>query len=156
MNFKTRGFTILEVLFSIAILAIISLISIKSFGGEVGEKEIRAISDNVVANIDLARSNAITGKNGQSYGIKFGDNYFTYFTGSSYISSNESNERNDINSKFEITNDIPGADDAIVFSKLKGDINHNGPITITISEKSDSENSIQLKIGKLGDVSMIE
>lgn len=156
MKITSRGFTLLEVLFSIAILAIIFLITVKSFSGEVAEKETRAIADNIVAKLELARSNAITGKNGQNYGVKFGDNYFTYFTGSSYISSNQSNERTDIGDKFEITNDIPGADDAIVFSKLKGDINHNGPITITISEVSNFENTIQLKIGKLGDVSMVK
>ncbi len=156
MRFNKRGFTILELLFSIAILAIISYVTIKSFSGEVSEKEIQAISDNIVSKLELARSNAITGKNGQNYGIKFSEDSFTYFVGSSYISSNESNERNEINSKFEIANDIPGEDDVVVFSKLKGDINHNGPITITITEKTDSENSIRLKIGKLGDVSMVE
>ena len=153
---STRGFTLLEVLFSIAILAILFFITINSFGGEVAEKENQAIADNIVAKLELARSNAVTGKNGQNYGVKFGDNYFTYFTGSSYISSNQSNERTDIGEKFEITNDIPGADNAIVFSKLKGDINHSGPITITIYEVSNSENTIQLKIGKLGDVSMVK
>lgn len=151
-----RGFTLLEVLFSIAILAIIFLITVKSFSGEISEKETQAIADSIVAKLELARSNAITGKSGQNYGVKFGDNYFTYFTGSSYISSNQSNDRSDIGNKFEITNDIPGADDTIVFSKLKGDINHSGPITITIYEVSNSENTIQLKIGKLGDVSMVE
>lgn len=156
MKITGRGFTLLEVLFSIAILAIIFLITIKSFSGEVAENELQSIADNIVAKLELARSNAITGKSGQNYGVKFGDKYFTYFTGSSFISSNQSNERTDIGDKFEITNDIPGADDVIVFSKLKGDINHSGPITITISEVSNFENTIQLKIGKLGDVSMVE
>ncbi len=153
---STRGFTLLEILFSIAILAIIFLITVKSFSGEVAEKELQSIADNIVAKLELARSNAITGKNGQNYGVKFGESYFTYFSGSSYISSNQINERTDIGDKFVITNDIPGADDVIVFSKMKGDINHSGPITITISEVSNSENTIQLKIGKLGDVSMVE
>ena len=153
---STRGFTLLEILFSIAILAIIFLITVKSFSGEVAEKELQSIADNIVAKLELARSNAITGKNGQNYGVKFGESYFTYFSGSSYISSNQINERTDIGDKFVITNDIPGADDVIVFSKMKGDINHSGPITITISEVSYSENTIQLKIGKLGDVSMVE
>lgn len=151
-----RGFTIVEILITLSILALLFLIGTMSFSRNVAEKELQTIADNIVAKLELAKSNAVTGKNGQNYGVKFNSASYVYFTGSAYIPSNESNETVTISSKFKITNDIPGSDDAIVFSKIKGNTNHSSTVTLTVSEISNASSSIQLTIGKLGDITVVK
>ena len=151
-----RGFSGAEILVTLSILAFLFLVGTLSFNRNVAEKELQSIADNIAAKMELAKSNAVTGKNGLNYGIKFNSSSYVYFTGSTYISTNQSNETTQISNKFQITNDIPGADDAIIFSKIKGNINHSSAVTITISEISNASSSIQLTIGKLGDVTMIK
>ncbi len=151
-----RGFSGAEILVTLSILALLFLIGTMSLSRNVAEKELQSIADNIVAKLELAKSNAITGKNGQNYGVKFNSDSYVYFTGSTYISTNQSNETTQISSKFQITNDIPGSDDAIIFSKIKGYTNHSSTVTVTISEISNASSSIQLTIGKLGDITMIK
>ncbi len=155
MTRNSRGFSFIELMIGICIISVLALIGTYSFGDSLKSKGMITITDDIVATLELARSNAMTGKGGTAHGVKFNEDSYIGFTGSSYISSNESNDANTISGKFLISNNIPGADDKIVFSKIKGESNHSGEVTITISEVG-GERQRQVIIGPLGDVTVVK
>ena len=155
MTRNSRGFSFIELMIAICIISVLALIATYSFGDSLKNKGLITITDDIVATLELARSNAMTGKGGTAYGVKFHNDSYIGFSGSSYISSNESNDVNTISNKYVISNDIPGADDKIVFSKIKGESNHTGTVTITVKEVDD-ENQRQVIIGPLGDVTVVK
>jgi type IV fimbrial biogenesis protein FimT len=155
MSQNSRGFSFVEMMVSIGIISLLAVIASYSFGDNLKNKELITITDDIVATLELARSNAITGKGSTAYGVKFNSDSYIGFVGSSYISSNQSNDVNTISSKYTISNDIPGADDKIVFSKVKGESNHSSSVTVTISEVGGSRQK-QVTIGTLGDVTVVQ
>lgn len=155
MSQNSRGFSFVELMVSIGIISLLAIIASYSFGDNLKNKELITITDDIVATLELARSNAITGKGGTAYGVKFNSDSYIGFVGSSYIPSNQSNDVNTISSKYAISNNIPGADDKIVFSKVKGESNHSSSVTVTISEVGGSLQK-QVTIGTLGDVTVVQ
>lgn len=150
------GFSLLEVIVTISFLMIILAIGVGSFRDTALDKELESTANNIVSTLELARTNSVAGKNSQNYGVKFNNDSYISFVGSSYIESNESNETNTVGSKVEITTDIPGASESVVFSKITGQPNHGQELTITISEKNESDNNIDVVIGILGEISVIK
>jgi prepilin-type N-terminal cleavage/methylation domain-containing protein len=150
------GFTLVEVMVSIAALTILMLIGNFSFQNSLNSKKLNNEIDNLVSKISEIQTNAITGKGGQNYGIKFNNDSFVSFIGSSYIPTNENNILYLIDSKLEITHDIPGQEGVIVFSKISGEMNHNQNITVVIREKNNPDRSVSVIIGKLGVISIVK
>lgn len=151
---KPNGFSLIEILISLAVLTSLLLIGTLSFSDLKTDKELQAIAGSIVSKLEEAKSNSLSGKGGSSYGVKFNDDSYVYFPGSSYIVSNDGNKEYQINSNFQMSNDIPGSSDSIVFSKITGDSNYAATVTLFIS--SDPESKIEIIIGELGDISMIK
>jgi len=158
LRFK-RGFTIIEMIFIIIIISIISGIAVASFREPIVNQGIKSSTDTLVAKLELAKTNSMNGKNGLNYGVKFDtdseDDSYIYFEGSNFDDTAESNEVIDIDSQLEITTNI-GGNETIVFSKITGDSNKSNDVTITISEKNNSDNKSEVIIGKLGEISVVK
>ncbi len=145
-----------EIVISISILLIIFSIGSLSFQTITTRKKIDSAVNNLVSIIEMAKINAITGKGEQNYGIKFYNDSFVYFTGSSYVESDANNQTNIIHSGLEIITNITETTESIVFSRLSGTINHSDVIVITVREKNNIENGMNVVIGTLGEVSVIK
>jgi prepilin-type N-terminal cleavage/methylation domain-containing protein len=153
---KSFGFTLIEVIVSISILTILLMIGNFSFQNSLNNKNLNSEVDNLVSKIEEVKTNAVSGKGGQNYGIKFNTDSFVSFIGSSYIPTNDNNVTYNLNSKLEIIHNIPGQEGVVVFSKLKGENNHNQDLTITVREKNNNDKKIDIIIGSLGETSIIQ
>lgn len=149
-----KGFTLIEIIISISIISILTVIAVNTLSGASDRKELEGIADSVVAELDQAKANSQAGKDGESHGIKFNSDSYITFSGSSFDVDDSNNQTFNINSeKFDITEDISNVDNAVIFSKIYGEIGDT--VTITIADLDDS-NSIDVIIGKLGEVSVIK
>ena len=151
-----RAFSLIEMLVVIAILLMITAIGGQSWRQRTVNQELQSVADNLVARLELARTNSVTGKGDQNYGVKFNANSYVSFVGSSYIESNESNQTHQVDGRLEISTDIPGTAESVVFSKITGSTNYNHDLTITISELKDPDNKIEVVIGNLGEISVVK
>jgi type II secretory pathway pseudopilin PulG len=153
---KEKAFSLIEIIFIITILSVLFGVANQAFRGKSAEKEIETIANTLVSDLEMAKTNSITGKSGQNYGLKFNSDSYVYFVGSSYIESNENNVVTQIPSNIEIINDIPGSTDQIIFSKITGDTNHDDEISISVQLINDPSKKVDIIIGELGDISMIK
>jgi len=149
-----KGFSLLEVLIAIFIIGVLAAITVNNMSGARDRKIMEGTADEIVAKLEEVKANSQIGKGGLNYGIKFNDDSYVLFSGLSYDSGDSNNVTISINSRMELSNTISGSSDSVVFSKIKGEPNHTG--TITVSLISDPSESMDIVIGELGDISVIK
>lgn len=76
---RSRGFTLIELMTTISILAILTMVAMPSFRGFVANQRVRNASFDLMAALTLARSQAIT-QNGPVSLRKSGDDWNTGWT----------------------------------------------------------------------------
>ncbi len=130
----TTGFTIFEIMIVVVIMMIVVSIIWSSFSrlnkSQVLDKEIR----DVASIINDARQRTLFSKNDSSYGIHFANNQVVLFRGTTYSSSDTSNEIKSLNSLVTISNiSITGGGSDIIFNRLTGAVTNSGVITFTLN-----------------------
>lgn len=148
-----KGFTLIELMFSIAIVAILSTIVVGSFRTAQTKKEEQGIVQTLLADLDKQKSDTQAGKSGLNYGVKFNDTNYELFNGTTY-SLNSVDKTITLNPKFKLSETIVNAQNIIYFSKINGAANENA--TITVSHISNLVPPLILTIEKSGSISVIE
>ena len=149
-NFKlktnNKGVTLLEVLFSIAILASLSLIGIWYFSQANAEQALEKDRQGVVAILREARSLALSSKEALTYGVHIEEFQTVLFKGSTYNAGEVENRVQTLNSKVHIDNiSITGGGSDIVFSRLTGETLNDGTIRLSLINNSLSSTTITIE-----------
>ncbi len=153
-NIVMKGFTLIEVIISIAIIAVLSGIVVNSFQTAKLKKQQQGIVQSIVSYLEKQKSDAQAGKDGSNYGVRFNSVDFVMFKGNSYATTTESNIIVAIDPQFTLSETITNSQNIIFFSKLNGDSNENA--TITISHLGNRVSPQSLLIEKSGVISVIE
>jgi len=146
-----KGFSVIEILIVIGIVGVLSAVAVVNFNGSKITKIRQITTNNIVFALEKQKSFAEAGKGGLSQGIKFDENSYTTFSGSSYNASDLTNETLEIDSNIGIS--VEGATSSVIFSRITGDV--GGASTITIYEKNDVTKKTTITIGSLGDISVL-
>jgi len=154
MRQYAKGITLVEVLVSITIIAILSSIIVVSLSSYRASKLVETTANEIAFKLEEAKTNSIAGKGGSSFGIHFASTSYTYFRGSTYNSSDTDNISPTFPEDFSITTNLTGSAVNIIFSRLTGTPNVTG--TITISKTNDSSKTKTITIGNLGDISVVQ
>jgi prepilin-type N-terminal cleavage/methylation domain-containing protein len=149
-----KGFSLIEIIVSIAITAVLVSIVTNSFQTAQIRKEQEGIVQDILASLEKQKSDTQAGKEGSNYGVKFNTTDFTLFKGTSYSSNSATNKVISLDSKFQIGETISNANNIIYFSKLNGDANETA--TITVSHISNRVSPQSLIIESSGAISVIE
>ncbi len=149
-----KGFTLLELIFSIAIAAVLSAMVTNSFRTAQIKKEQQGIVQSIVADLEKQKSDTQTGKGGSNYGIKFNTSDYILFIGTTYSAGASSNKNVALDSKFQISETIANASNMIYFSKING--NANETATITVSHILNAVPPAMLTVESSGAISVIE
>jgi prepilin-type N-terminal cleavage/methylation domain-containing protein len=156
MNIRLfRGFTLIEIVVSIVIITILLSIGAGAFVSTRKARELETMTDAIVAKLEGAKTDAISGKGGSAFGVKFNSSSYVYFKGSSYDSSGASNITYPLITGYQIVASIPAsADTAIIFARMTGTPVATGTVSISNSASGSKVNVI--KIGNLGDITVIK
>lgn len=143
----------IEIIISIAVAGVLLGIVTNSFQVAQIKKNQQKIVQTIITSLEEQKTNTQTGKNAQSYGVKFNTAEFILFSGTTYASSSQ-NKIIAIDPVFEITETISNEQNIIYFSKFIGDANEVA--TITVSHITNRIPPQHLIIEKTGTISVIE
>jgi prepilin-type N-terminal cleavage/methylation domain-containing protein len=148
-----KGFSIIEVIISLAVAGILLAIVTNSFQVAQIKKNQQQITQTILSSLEEQKVNTQAGKNAQSYGVKFNTSEFILFSGTAFASSSQ-NKVVAIDPRFEITETISNSQNIIYFSKLIGDSNEVA--TVTVSHISNRIPPQHVVIEKSGTISVVE
>ena len=149
------GFTLPEVLISLAVLGIIGAIGITAFYNARDSKNLDVITDGVDSVLEQAKSDAIAGKNASNFGVYFDTASYTYFAGSSYTAGASTNKIANLPGGWKLATSSALTSSAIVFNHLTGTAVATGTITISKTSNNSAGTTRYITVGSGGDISVI-
>ena len=151
----TRGFSLLEILISLAILILITSITMYSFSAMRAKKQLEIATDSLSFKLEEAKAYALTGKGGTNFGVAFpSTTTYVYFVGSTYSISSLTNATITLPLNLRIATSLSSGASTISFSRLTGASSATG--TITLTDITRSMTTATVTIGTLGDISVIK
>jgi prepilin-type N-terminal cleavage/methylation domain-containing protein len=153
-KFLSRGFSFPELIIVLAIVIILFGMGTFVFISARKDKQLIVETDKIVFRLEEARTNALAGKNGSNFGIKFSTTTYIYFSGNSYNSADTSNITFNIDMNFQATTSLPSSDNTVIFARLNGVPSVTG--TTTISEISNPAHFRRIVIGSEGEITVVK
>lgn len=89
---KFRAFTLIELVVVMGLITMISLLVLPYTINDLKNNSLRSTSIDLVSQIYNYQSNASTGRDNSSYGIRLNSNSYTLFTGDSFATGNNFEE----------------------------------------------------------------
>ena len=135
MNQKSyNGFTLLEVMLTMALLALVALSASPFYGNFIFSQEVSVVSDELRGSLAKAQFSSMTGKNDASFGVAIHDGHIVLFQGSSFLSRDQSlDEAFTIHPRVSIS----GMSE-IVFAPVTGRPDHQPTITVSGNGKTEA------------------
>ncbi|MBW6441172.1 prepilin-type N-terminal cleavage/methylation domain-containing protein [Patescibacteria group bacterium] len=148
------GFTLLELMLVISILAIISVSSFTWFSSYKQQTDIQSSSNIIISSLRDAQSRSISGKDFMKWGIFFDstNNRFTLFRDEGGYAAATVKEEISLSNYIKLdSNSLAGGCDEIIFEKVTGATTQN--CTIRILAKSDNSNFADITVTNSGMIS---
>lgn len=141
----TRGITIVEVLATIAILGIVSVIVVGSFSSVTSSYKLKKITNTVATVIEEARSYSINSRNGSKYSIRFEPTKVVRYEGSVYDPNSASNYILNLDSSIIVaSSSFVGGTSTVTFEKITGKTNNYGFVKFALSRATTSSSTISI------------
>ncbi len=133
------GFSLVEMLIVIAILAILVSIVIPSFSKTGGSEALNTTVVSTISVLNEAKSLAVSSKDASNYGVRIYNNKLVSFK----------NNYGTENQEFPISNLVTiststGIDTDIIFNNVSGNTSASGTITITVLNDPSESNTIRI------------
>lgn len=142
-----NGFTLVEILVVLSIIAIITTFSILGFRSMYQNSGLRIATEEVRNAFQVARSNTMSSKGDTVFGVHVASSSVTRFVGNTYSASNASNTIYYFEAGATATGTIVTNGINIVFTRLTGIPSATGTVII---EDSDRGSSTTVTIGATG------
>ena len=144
-NQHNTGLTLLEVLFAITILGALAIMGFLSFLPLRGDADVTAVSNQIIATLQLARNRTLASVNDTQYGVHFESNQFTLFVGNSYNSAALDNETHDLPSGIEISSiNLIGGGSDVIFERVDGTTDQSGTLDVVLTRDTTNTNTISI------------
>lgn len=152
MEIKAGGFTLVEIIIVIFILAILAGAAIAAFRFFQRGAALNDNAEQISNTLRLAQNRAISSLNASSCGIHFENSRYILFYGSPYNSSSASNEIFNLPSGLEIyAVNLAGGGQEIIFDRLTGRTSQAGNVGLRMA--SDHSQSKTIYVNSAGQIS---
>lgn len=143
LKMKNRGFTLVELVLSLAIISIITLFSVPVFRSLLVATDLNTSTDILVHSVRRAQNLSRSTRLNERWGVKLNSNEIVIFAGDAYVSRIV-----DYDEVYDVSNGINFTGDTeFVFQKLSGFLDNTVNITV-----SNSFGSNDLEVSTLGTV----
>lgn len=133
---KDRGFTLIEILAVVAIMAIISSLLLSTFFSLSGYSSLERDAAETRAYLEEARIYTQGSRLASSYGVRFAGDEIVLFKGESWLERDEELRRHGLNRSTEVSLVGIGGESEVVFRRLFGEPSISGNITLSGSDRS--------------------
>jgi prepilin-type N-terminal cleavage/methylation domain-containing protein len=140
---QDKGFTLIELLIVFAILVVVAALSVPFIQSFQVSSDLYTHADTITKTLRLAQQKAITGQEGSSWGVYFGNGAkkFILFRGDDYALRDQGYDQEEVYPDvFTVSTDFG---DEIYFSLYSGQPSTNG--TITIASANNESKDIVIK-----------
>ncbi len=141
---STRGVTLIELLLVVAIIAIVGATTIPVGSGFYRRSGFRDVVSEVAASLRTAQINAVSGKAGDSWGVRVIASEIIIFKGSSYATRDTAFDQ-----KYKIPGSVNVTDSEVVYSYPSGNPGQTTVITVTSANQSNT-----LEVNEVGVVNV--
>lgn len=144
------GFTLVELVLVVAILALISTLVLTSLSEFRIARSMEATTETVFTAIETARTRTITGVNDSQYGIHLQADGLVLFVGTVYSSGASTNESFPVSENLEIdmaSVSLAGGGNDIVFERITGQTDDYGTFVVQTPDGDHQETFEVLKTG---------
>ena len=148
-RFTEKGFTLLEIIIVIAILGILTAITITAFRPFKQGTDLDTTTEHILGLLLEARAKTLSSENSMQYGIHFEGTRVVLFTGSAYSAIDPLNEETILPTTITISAiTLAGGGSDVVFTRLTGETAAYG--TITLRLVADTSKTKQIAITATG------
>lgn len=146
-----KGFTLLELLLVIAIMALLSTAGVGSYRGYLKSVEIQSVTEVLASDLRSMRSKSMIGEEGQKWGahvvnVNNGNHYYELFSTLTNYSSGTVLSTTTLPSGVTFSEPGAGLSSDIIFSKISGTTT---PATITITSEGATKSLTVSNIGTI-------
>ena len=147
---KTKGFTVIELVLVLGIIAILSTVTFVGLSGRKSKTELDGVAKQMVSLLREAQSRAVSQSDSTVWGARFGNStstapFYALFRGSSYSTSTERGHYALPSDMAYATSTIPtGSSTDIVFSQISGAASVSADIKIYLVSQPDSSSTISV------------
>ncbi|MCF7865547.1 MAG: prepilin-type N-terminal cleavage/methylation domain-containing protein [Candidatus Pacebacteria bacterium] len=140
-----KGFSLLELTVVVAIVLILTSISLSTFYNVANNQALNKDVNYVVALIEKARIQTVNAQNNSRYSIKFASSSVTLFQGTTYSSNSVSNIKFDFSPKVEISAiNLSGNTQQASFEFITGKSSATGTISFRLKQNINASSTIIL------------
>lgn len=145
VNGSTTGFTIIEVILSLAIVVIVAGVTVSSLSRVNQDKALTLEAQKVISLLVKARSETLSAKGDSAYGVHFEERKAVLFKGSSYSAGASTNEMQPLNDAVKISSvTLTGGGADVLFKKLTGTTAQSGSVTLSLVRMASSTKIITI------------
>ena len=126
-----KGFTLLEVVVSVAALMLVFSAGWFSFSSYAARRELESGATRVAALIIEARSKTLAGENSSAYGVHFEQDRAALFRAPTYVSGSADN-KTEMLARRTLISSIDFTNSEVVFKRLTGAAVSSGSVTLSV------------------------
>ena len=125
-----RGFSVVELLFAVAIIAVLAALSATTFMAVRQTEELKTATQDVWLALRSARNATLSSSGDQVYGVHIARNKVVRFSGSTYGTNSTTDMVSNFPGSVVATSSLSGSTTDIVFTRLSGEVSATGTITL--------------------------
>lgn len=152
---RIRGFSVIELLFAIAILSVAISIVVISFSKLNSSKALKQSASLITSVLNEARSLTLSSANGSQYGVHFESSQVVLFKGASFSPADPLNIPTEINPLVGIGDvELSGGGTNVVFRRLTGETAESGTIELFLKSSPETLLIITINAAGLAEISL--
>ncbi|MBX4189125.1 prepilin-type N-terminal cleavage/methylation domain-containing protein [Candidatus Parcubacteria bacterium] len=138
-----RGFTLLEIMIAVVVVAIVSSIIISVFSSLNNRQSLDSSAELVKSVLERAQSLTLSSQGDTQYGVHFNASEVILFKGTTYSSTDSNNATTTINPRVTISSlNLNGGGSEVLFNRLTGGTNQYGTTTLSLVSASTTERRV--------------
>ncbi|HOK20754.1 MAG TPA: prepilin-type N-terminal cleavage/methylation domain-containing protein [Candidatus Paceibacterota bacterium] len=153
---NSRGFTLIELIISLVIIAIIATVSFSNLSGHQEKMAVDLEAEKIVAYLRETRNRALAGQDNSSWGVHFvnvadGTDYYNLFKGSTFDSSGIV-DTHYLSKKVELIVPPVNSSTDVIFAKSTGNLSNSATATIVVRSVIEPRFSSTIEINRVGQI----
>ncbi len=140
-----KGFTLIEILVTISIAAVLFAIIVSGFSGLRNNSDLQSAVEDSVSYLQETRANTLSSNNANVYGVHFESGKFVLFVGATYDPASATNKNRLLPSSVEINSiSLNGGGNDVVFKRLTGETSSHGTVTFRLTSNTSVTKTINI------------